>query len=179
MAMSDKVKLLNSLIAARNRIDELIKKVGEELVNADPDISWDDDEPDIITPDKEYLPDEPIVMVNKQTAEELENAGLVKPKTNAPVLNAYGKWSHKHEKCIDCGRNDRPHKSGGRCTPCYGIWLKAKRNKPADEPAEPDAADDILGDIYECQNCAHRMAAVDGEMPNECDECGHAGFYKV
>lgn len=28
-------------------------------------------------------------------------------------------WSTKHERCITCGRDDRPHAARGECKTCY------------------------------------------------------------
>lgn len=34
-----------------------------------------------------------------------------------------GGWTPNHAACVDCGRKDRKHKGGGKCTRCY-IWEK-------------------------------------------------------
>lgn len=172
--MSDKVKFLNSLIALRDRVDALIEKIGKELINADPDINWDDEpeapaeaEPEIRTPLKEYLPDQdaPVAIVTKKDAEQLEKNGLIKQ----PALNKYGKWSLKYSACIDCGSNMYKHKTGGRCTKCYSKFLSNQKNLA--QESDPTLKH------YECKNCGHLFYS--GEDNPVCIECDNNTNFKI
>lgn len=49
--------------------------------------------------------------------------GLPKATTGA-ALN--GRWSRAHERCVSCGRVDRPHKAKGLCSACHHKSAEAK-----------------------------------------------------
>lgn len=44
-----------------------------------------------------------------------------------------GRWSRKHEACVICGRSDRPHKSGGRCSGCDSKVARLAANERSKE----------------------------------------------
>lgn len=39
------------------------------------------------------------------------------------------KWSHKYDKCIECGTTERKHQGKGLCTACHARYLRNKGNK--------------------------------------------------
>lgn len=47
----------------------------------------------------------------------------------APALHyrlPEGKWAKEHDRCIECGRTDRPHMAKGLCKPCYATDAKRR-----------------------------------------------------
>lgn len=47
-------------------------------------------------------------------------------RDKSPKLLLSGRWSRKHEACIDCQTTVRKHISGGRCSMCHGRNYKKK-----------------------------------------------------
>jgi hypothetical protein len=37
--------------------------------------------------------------------------------------NVQDKWHWRYDRCLGCGRTDKPHKVGGRCSTCYQRYL--------------------------------------------------------
>jgi hypothetical protein len=47
-----------------------------------------------------------------------------------------GKWSKKHDSCVQCGKTDYRHTAFGLCTPCYNAfyWKRSQEPLPPQPP---------------------------------------------
>jgi hypothetical protein len=60
-----------------------------------------------------------------RTDNRIENLQLLSHEEHEEVHELGEHWSYKFEKCIRCGRNDRPHAGHGLCTTCYqAAWVR-------------------------------------------------------
>ena len=85
--------------------------------------------------------------------------------------NSEGKhWSLQYDRCVICGRTDRKHMGGGRCSRCYFIGRDKKSHRSCSNkkcPYEP--GDYRLQDMVEHNGkwyCCDECLAVSQEAVN-------------
>lgn len=58
-------------------------------------------------------------IVNDDRLENLEMMNYVHHnRLHAHDLFHKGKWSRKHDRCVDCGTDEKKHRGNGRCATC-------------------------------------------------------------
>lgn len=56
-----------------------------------------------------------------------ETAETDRPKRAGNATLPGGRWSRKHDACVNCGRHEIKHAGNGRCSSCYKRWREAGR----------------------------------------------------
>ena len=60
----------------------------------------------------------------------IENLMVVTPKQHAVFhLTLKDKWAKAHDRCVECGKTDYPHKANGRCRLCHDRWAAREWRK--------------------------------------------------
>ena len=165
--MNSLIPRLSDLFRRRIALEDELKAIDEEIAS--------------LIPHKALpAPRKPAVKPKAKTAKKSEPAST-------------GTWSRKYDKCIDCGTSSLPpHRSGGRCTKCYGIWfaaqLKEKRqgtkkghskwSRTAKSVDKPVVLNNTPGSsaafTYQCDCGMEFKSVLDVDLGEKvsCPECG-------